>query len=54
MIKSFAIGVDHVAEMDNIEIYPTCVELGELFNGEWFPREFIHFTFIVSSLYIES
>ena len=54
MIDGFAIGVDNIAEMDNAEIYSTGVELDESFNGEWSSREFIHYIFIVSSLYIES
>ena len=54
MVDGFAIWMYDIAEMDNVEIYSTVVEMDELFMGEWFSREFVHCAFIVSSLYIET
>ena len=54
MVDGFSIWIDNITEMDNVEIYSSSFELDELFNGEWFSREFIHYIFIDSSLYIEA
>ena len=54
MIDAFDTRVDNITEMDNVEIYSSSFQLDELFNGEWFSREFIHYVFIVTSLHIKT
>ena len=54
MVDKYAILIYNIAEIDDVDIYSTNIKTNELFSGEWFSREFIHYAFIVSSLYIET